>query len=92
MTPDEIRLYAKLSAHEFLIEQIFAMLIVNDPSPRETARSMGDRLRVLASRGYERDGEASEDVDALLNETAAQLSHFWTKVTSRVEDELSRGR
>ena len=86
MDDREIQLWARINAHEFLIEQLWAGVLLENPDPVAAAKANGDRLRLLAKRVTIPAEFEKELADSLSAQLEAALADIWRKIQRRVED------
>lgn len=83
MNDDDISILARLTVHEFLLEQLWANLILRDPDPARTLQTIRRQLKEFPHTSF----PASVDeqmVKTYSDEVEKLDSHFWDKVQKRV--------
>jgi hypothetical protein len=83
---DDKQLRARLGVHEFLLEQLWANILLLNPSPLEGLRRFRHELEAISQR-YPSDFDA--EMMAVSQEMDALLSHFWDKVEERLTAKLA---
>ena len=87
---DVARLFGRLMAHEFLLEQIFAERLLREPAPAAAARQWAAELRTYAESWQGGPGNDPDMSYAIGITCAEDLSHFAEKVLDRVRNPYPR--
>jgi hypothetical protein len=80
------RLFARLSMHEFLLENLYAIMLSADPEPEAAVHKTAERALELIGHAYGRPTVDLKMMQGLMDEMREQTARFFRKVERRVSE------
>ena len=90
MDDETAALFARLTLHEGLLEQMLANWLMADADPRAAVEAMRARAVDMVARTWTSERDRTADFEVLTSHLLGQTERFWLKVQERVEDECDR--
>jgi hypothetical protein len=92
MTPDDARLYALLTLHSFLLNQVWAQRLMADPSPLAAVEAMRERMMRMLDRSTMPSGASADDMEMIRGHILTEGERFMDGVRARIEEVSSQDR